>query len=139
VEHSASVVPREVYLDNNATTQPLPEVREAMLEVLGERFGNPSSAHAAGDRSRECVHRAREAVATLLGADPYTLVFTSSGTEANNMVLGSVLHQPTSTPRVVTTEVEHSSILQCCEYLRSLGAEVVYLRESCRPTVHHGR
>jgi cysteine desulfurase len=102
-----------------------------MLDVLGERFGNPSSAHAAGDRTREYVRRAREALAILLGADPSTLIFTSSGTEANHMVLASLLQQRQSKLRVVTTQIEHSSILKSCEYLCDLGVEVVYLPVNC--------
>jgi cysteine desulfurase len=98
-----------------------------MLAVLGAAFGNPSSAHAAGDRAREYVRCAREAVATLLGADPSTLVFTSSGTESNHMVFASLLQQRQAKPRVVTTQIEHSSILKLCEYVRDLGVEVVYL------------
>ncbi len=77
---------REIYLDNNATTRPLPEVREAMMRVLGDDFGNPSSAHSAGDRVREAMVVAREAVAKLIGAAPDQIVFTGSGTEANNTV-----------------------------------------------------
>ena len=123
----APETPQEIYLDNNATTQPLPEVRDAMGEVLGGRFGNPASAHAAGDRAREFVRRAREAVAALIGADPSMIVFTSSGTEANNMVLASVLRDQGTKPRIVTTAVEHSSIPQYCDYLSDIGVEVIYV------------
>ena len=65
-----SGISKEIYLDNNATTQPLPQVRDAMFEVLGARFGNPSSAHTAGDRDREYLHDAREAVAALSDLTP---------------------------------------------------------------------
>jgi cysteine desulfurase len=123
----ASGIPHEIYLDNNATTQPLPQVREAMAMVLGERFGNPSSAHAAGDRAREHIRCARKAVAKLIGVDSSMVFFTSSGTEANNMVLASVLRCRRTRPRIVTTEVEHSSILTYCEYVCDLGVEVIYL------------
>ena len=75
-----SSTPLEIYFDNNATTQPLPEVREVMLEVLGSGFGNPSSAHSTGDRAREYINRAREAVAELLGAEASQIIFTSGGT-----------------------------------------------------------
>jgi cysteine desulfurase len=119
--------PHEIYLDNNATTQPLPEVLEAMIEVLGEGFGNPSSAHAAGDRARDSMRCAREAVAALIGADPSMIVFTSGGTEANNLVFASVLGGHGARPRIVTTAVEHSSIPKYCEYLRELGVDVITL------------
>ena len=118
---------QEVYLDNNATTQPLPEVREAMVEALEKGFGNPSSAHAAGERARDYIRRAREAVAALIGTDPSRIVFTSGGTEANNLVLASVLRGHGDRPRIVTTAVEHSSIPKYCEYLCELGVEVITL------------
>jgi cysteine desulfurase len=118
---------REIYFDNNATTKPLPEVRKAMLEALSEGFGNPSSAHTAGDRAREQITKGREAIAFLIGADPSGIHFTSGGTEANNMILASVLRKGAPTKRIVTTEVEHSSVLKMCEYLDECGVEIVYL------------
>ena len=81
---------KEIYFDNNATTQPLTEVREAMLEVLGPSFGNPSSANSSGNRAREYVVRARESLSELIGVDSSQVFFTSGGTEANNTVLASI-------------------------------------------------
>lgn len=120
-------MPEEIYLDNNATTRPLPAVVEAMLEALGPGFGNPSSAHSAGDRSRALLERARESVAKLIGAAPERVTFTSGGTEGNNTVLGSVLGLPVERHRIVTSAVEHSSILKMCEHLETTGVEVVRL------------
>jgi cysteine desulfurase len=122
-----TVVPAEIYLDNNATTRPLPAVVEAVLEALGPSFGNPSSAHSAGDRSRALLERARESVAHLIGAPPDRVIFTSGGTEANNTVLGSALGLPVERRRVVTSTVEHSSVLSMCENLERTGIEVVRL------------
>ncbi|MYB58062.1 MAG: cysteine desulfurase [Gemmatimonadetes bacterium] len=118
---------REVYLDNNATTKPLPEVREAMMRVLGEDFGNPSSAHSAGDRVREAMVVARDSVAQLVGAEADQIVFMGSGTEANNTVFHSVVQRaPTGKRvRIVTTTVEHSSIIKMNDYLSARGVEVV--------------
>lgn len=116
---------REIYLDNNATTQPLPEVREAMMRVLGADFGNPSSAHSAGDRVRDAMVAAREAVAKLIDAAPDQLVFTGSGTEANNTVFNSVVQRAQPPVRIVTTTVEHSSIVKMCDYLGTTGIEIV--------------
>ncbi len=118
---------REVYLDNNATTKPLPEVRETMMRVMGEDFGNPSSAHSAGDRVREAMVAAREAVAQLVGAEADQIVFMGSGTEANNTVFNSVVQRAPTEKRVriVTTTVEHSSIVKMCDYLGARGVEVV--------------
>ena len=117
---------REIYLDNNATTRPLREVRESMLGALGEHFGNPSSAHSTGERGREHLRRARASVADLIHADAESIVFTSSGTESNNLALhsGVALRAP---GRIVTTAVEHSSILKDCEFLARQGVEVVLL------------
>ena len=118
---------REVYLDNNATTRPLPEVREAMMRVLGEDFGNPSSAHSAGDRVREAMVVARDSVAQLVGAEAGQIVFMGSGTEANNTVFHSVFQRAPTEKRVriVTTTVEHSSIIKMNDYLSARGVEVV--------------
>ena len=80
---------RVVYFDNNATTRPLPEVVEAMIQILGPCFGNASSAHSGGEKARRVLTRARTSVANLIGAAPENIVFTSSGTEANNMALQS--------------------------------------------------
>ena len=118
---------REVYLDNNATTRPLPEVREAMMRVLGEDFGNPSSAHSAGDRVREAMVVARDSVAQLVGAESDQIVFMGSGTESNNTVFNSIVQRAPMEKRVriVTTTVEHSSIVQMNDYLSARGVEVV--------------
>ena len=77
----------EIYLDNNATTQPLPEVIEAVAQHLGESFGNPGSRHAAGRRARVVLEDSRETIARILGADPGEVIFTSGGTESTNLAL----------------------------------------------------
>lgn len=124
---------REVYLDNNATTRPLPEVREAMIRVMSEDFGNPSSAHSAGDRVREAMVVARDSVAQLVGAESDQIVFMGSGTEANNTVFNSVVQRaPTGKRvRIVTTTVEHSSIVKMNDYLSARGVEVVSVPVDC--------
>ena len=115
---------REIYLDNNATTRPLPEVREAVIRVMGKDFGNPSSAHHTGERARQYLAKARQQIADILKVDFPDIVFTSSGTEANNMVFRSCVSGRASTCRVVTTTVEHSSVLKMCEYLSAQGTDV---------------
>ena len=124
---------REIYLDNNATTRPLPEVIDAMVVALGAGFGNASSAHSVGERARLQLRQARESVATLIGAADTQIVFTSGGTEANNAVLASVSQRPNAYRRIVTSQVEHSSVLHMSESLESMGCEVVYL-----PVDRHG-
>jgi cysteine desulfurase len=115
---------RPIYLDNNATTESLPEVCEAILRALGINFGNAASAHTTGDKARRALREARCDVSRLIGAEPERLFFTGSGTEANNMVLASVAQ---SNAVIVTTPVEHSSILSFCEHLEGRGVEIFYL------------
>jgi cysteine desulfurase len=113
----------EIYLDNNATTRAPLGVQRAMVAAMREEFGNPSSAHRGGDRGREALARSREQVAGLLGVDPAAVIFTSGGTEANNLVLNSVVLSA-SPCRLLTTSVEHSSIIKHSEVLSGRGATV---------------
>jgi len=125
-------VNRELYLDNNATTKPLAEVREAMASALGSEFGNPSSSHLAGDRGRETLRSSRGFVERLLGTDSEGIVFTSSGTEANNMVLRSAaIRARPRRCRIVTISTEHSSVLKMVEHLRGQGIEAVIVPVHC--------
>lgn len=118
---------REIFLDNNATTKPLAEVRDAIASVLGEGFGNASSANASGDRARRCISQARLSLSRLIGADEANITFASSGTEANNIILFSAVSATKARSRIVTTSVEHSSVLKCVEHLAQHGVEVVIL------------
>ena len=115
-----------IYLDNNATTHLDARVRTAIQEAMAEPISNASSAHSAGNRSRRLIEQAREQVGQLIGALPERVFFTSGCTEGNNQVLMSAA-QGRNPARIVTTAVEHSSILTTCEYLESLGHIVVYL------------
>jgi cysteine desulfurase len=116
---------REVYLDNYAA-HPLPEeVREAMLPFLNEAFGNPSSLHRWGDRAREAVEEARQKVAALVNGDPEGLIFTSCGTEANNLAIkGLFMGQRKKGNHLVVSAVEHFSVLNPARTLEKQGAEV---------------
>jgi cysteine desulfurase len=107
-----------IYLDHNATTPVLPEVREAMLPFLDGEWGNPSSTYRFGAKLKTIIETARENVAELVGAaSPREIVFTSGGTEANNTALhAAVLAQP-GKRHLITSQVEHSSVLSCCHYL----------------------
>jgi len=118
---------KPVYLDNNATTHLLPEVREAMSAFMSEAIGNPSSAHSHGEPARVYITQARDAVASLIGADSSSVVFTSGGTEANNTVLKAIAEAEKQGRRVITTQVEHSSVIRTCDYLEARGADVVRL------------
>jgi len=118
---------KDIYLDNNATTMVIPEVGDAIAAALKMGLGNPSSAHSGGHSARALLHEGRTKVAALMGVDPDGLVFTSGGTEANNTVLLSLLRQP-RTRRLITTTVEHSSVIQVAEFLETQGIEVVWIR-----------
>ncbi len=116
-----------IYLDHNATTPLLPEVVDAMLPYLREHFGNPSSGHALGRRAREAVEVARGQVAALLGAEPAELVFTSGGTEANNLaILGAAAARPEK-EHLVTSVIEHPATANPCRLLERRGQVVTWL------------
>jgi len=111
-----------IYLDHNATTPVLPEVLEAMLPYLRDQFGNPSSDHAVGRRSRDAVDRAREQVAASLSCKPDEVLFTSCGTESNNLaILGAAACAAADRRRLLTSRVEHPATLRPCEHLEKTG------------------
>ncbi|AKV04466.1 Cysteine desulfurase [Labilithrix luteola] len=113
-----------IYLDYNATTPLLPEVVDAMLPYLREHFGNPSSGHVYGARARNAVDHAREQVATLLGCEADEIVFTSGGTEANNLAIRGVTEAFESKSHVVTTVIEHPATARPCMWLEKHGRSV---------------
>ena len=115
---------RRVYLDNNATTPVLPEVLDAMRPYFGEHFGNASSIHHHGQETRAAVERARESVAALLGCRPAEVVFTSGGTEADNLAIFG-LARPGD--HVITSTIEHHAVLNSCKHLQERGVEVTFL------------
>ena len=119
----------KIYLDHNATTPIAPEVLELVTSVLQNQIGNPSSVHSAGRSARVLVDEAREQVASLIGASPSEIVFTSGGTEANNFaLLGVALGLGKNRGHIVTSQVEHPSILNPCLQLEGLGFEVDRLK-----------
>jgi cysteine desulfurase len=113
-----------IYLDNNATTPVLPEVLEAMRPYFGERFGNASSIHHHGQETRAAVERARDSVASLLGCRPAEIVFTSGGTEADNLAIAGLI---SAGDHVITSSIEHHAVLYTCRHLEETGCEVTYL------------
>ncbi len=120
-----------IYLDANATTPVLPEVLAAITPFFTERFGNPSSAHQAGQATRAAIERARTAVAQLLNGSAKEIVFTSGGTEGDNLALTGVL-QPfldrSAPAHLITAVTEHHAVLHAAEALERRGVEVTYLR-----------
>jgi cysteine desulfurase len=114
-----------VYLDNNATTRPAPEVVQAMLVYLTERYGNPSSVHRFGQLARQGIDEARAQVANLIRCADSELTFTGGGTEAINTVVRGLLAARAPRKRVVTSTVEHSATRELCQQLAREGAEIV--------------
>jgi cysteine desulfurase len=123
---------RRVYLDNNATTPVLPEVLEAMQPYFGEHFGNASSIHHHGQETRAAVERARESVAALLGCRASEVVFTSGGTEGDNLAIFGLAR---AGDHVITSTIEHHAVLNACKHLAKdcgkypemPGCEVTYV------------
>jgi cysteine desulfurase len=115
---------RRVYLDNNATTPLLPEVFAAMRPHFLEKFGNASSIHQQGQQARAAVEQAREHVADLLNCRPAEVVFTSGGTEGDNLALFGLM-QPAD--HIITSSIEHHAVLNSCSRLEQLGCSVTYL------------
>ena len=116
----------KIYLDHNATTPLHPEVLNAMLPALQDNFGNPSSIHSFGRSARVQLDEAREKVARLIGASSSEIIFTSGGTEANNLaLLGIALKDKEK--KIITSKTEHPSVLNPCRQLEEQGVEVHYL------------
>lgn len=129
---------QRIYLDYNATTPLHPDVREAMLPYLTDAFGNGSSIHAYGREARTAIDTAREQVAALIGAkSPSEIVFTGSGTEADNHAIKGVTELQKSRDKgdhIITSAVEHHAVLHTCHYLEQRGFQVTYL-----PVDRYGR
>ena len=121
---------QRLYLDANATTPVLPEVVDAMRPFWSEGFGNPSSAHYSGQRTRSAIEHARASVATLLNCTGKEIVFTSGGTESDNLALAGIL-QPfldaKEPAHLITSQIEHHAVLYAAESLERRGIEVTYL------------
>ena len=118
---------KNVYLDNNATTQVAPEVIEAMMPFLKELWGNPSSMHNFGGQVKKYIDTAREQVAELINAEPSEIVFTSCGTEGDNMAIRGAAEALGKNRRIITTRVEHPAVLGPCRHLKEQGHEVIEL------------
>ena len=120
---------KQIYFDNAATTAVEPEVVETMLPYFTEAFGNASSPHGYGRSARKEMEKARDQVASLIGAQPEEIIFTSGGTESDNLALFGVLEaQEKKGKHIITSLVEHHAVLHTCEYLEKIGkAEVTYL------------
>jgi cysteine desulfurase len=117
-----------IYLDHAATTPMHPRVIEKMMEVMNTNFGNPSSIHSFGREARHYIDLARETLARSIGAKENEIIFTSGGTEADNMALfGAAESNQHKGKHIITTQVEHHAVLHACQRLEKMGFEVTYL------------
>ncbi len=116
-----------IYLDHAATTPMRQEVFEAMRPYFLEHFGNPSSLHSYGLDARAAVERARQHVASAIGATPQEIVFTSGGTESDNLALRGVLQRGSKKDHIITSAIEHPAVLETCKFIEQLGHEATYV------------
>jgi cysteine desulfurase len=116
-----------IYLDYNATTPVLPEVLEAIMPYLTSEWGNPSSTYKFGSKLKTVIETARAQVADLIGAHPMEIIFTSCATESNNAAINAALKADAKKKHLITSMVEHSSVLNYCKALEKEGYRVTYL------------
>ncbi len=125
-----------VYLDNSATTKPCEKAIKYMNNAVSENWGNPSSLHILGMNSEIAVNNARECVAKSIGATAKEIIFTSCGTEANNMAIMSALRRKNRGNRIITTAIEHPSVLKPIESLRKFGFEIITLKPDAQGVIN---
>ncbi len=128
----------KIYFDNAATTKLHPQVLDAMLPYFNEYFGNPSSVHSFGNKTRVAIETAREEIANFINADASEIYFTSGGSEANNFCIRGIAQTEfyeTNRKSIVTTSIEHPSVLKTFDYLKSLGfsTDMVFVNEQFQP------
>ena len=125
-----------IYFDNAATTRILPEVIEEMNKSFEEHWGNPSSTHRQGQKSRAAIEKSREAIAKLLQVDAKEIIFTSGGAESNNLILkGALKVNETKGKHLITSKIEHSTVLRTCQALEKEGYEVTYIEVTERGVI----
>lgn len=119
---------RHIYLDHNATTPIHPEVLDAMMPYLNDKFGNASSIHSFGQETKVAIDKARETVAQALGAKPAEIFFTSGGTESDNLAIKGIAYSHRKKGNhIVTSKIEHHAVLHTCQFLEKQGSVVTYL------------
>ena len=117
-----------IYMDNAATTRTIPEVVEAMLPYFSEKYGNPSSIYSLGSEAKEAVNRAREEIASYLGASEKEIYFTAGGSESDNWaIIASAQFYGKNGGHIITSAIEHHAVLHTCQFLEGQGYEVTYL------------
>ena len=117
-----------IYMDNSATSPVKEEVFNAMIPYLKEEFGNPSTFYKLGRDAKKAVEQAREQVARLINAETKEIIFTSGGTESDNMAIKGIAYKLEDKGKhIITTEIEHPAVLRTCEFLEARGFEVTYI------------
>ena len=130
---------KRIYFDHSATTQVLPEVLEAMKPYFLDKYGNPSSIHSFGREAKVALEEARKSVAALLNADPMEIVFTSGGTESDNLAIkGAAMYKGRMKGHLITTKVEHHAVLEPMDFLKRFGLEVTIVPVSSDGLVDPG-
>lgn len=117
-----------IYLDNAATTKVDNDVAQTILTYFTENYGNASSLHDKGTQAKQALDEAKKTIAQSINAKPHEIVFTSGGSEANNHTLKGTVSANPNKNHIITTEIEHDSILNCCKYLEKQGINVTYLK-----------
>jgi len=130
---------KRIYFDHSATTRVLPEVEEAMLPFLTEKWGNPSSLHSFGREAKVAVEESRKSLARLLNCDPTEIIFTSGGTESDNLAIkGVAMYKGKTKGHIISTRIEHHAVLEPCGWLKRFGFEVTFLPASPEGLVDAG-
>ncbi|MDG2642992.1 aminotransferase class V-fold PLP-dependent enzyme, partial [Vibrio parahaemolyticus] len=123
-----------IYFDNSATTKPYPEALQSYVTVAGKYFGNPSSIHSLGGEAERLLTQSRTIAAQLLHVKPSEIIFTSGGTEGNNLAIkGIAMRNRSRGKHIITTNIEHASVFEAYKQLEDLGFDVTYL-----PVNEHG-
>ena len=118
----------DIYFDNGATTKVFPEVKEMMVKVLEEEYGNPSSMHKKGLVAEHHLKRTREIIASSMKVDPKEITFTSGGTESNNLaIIGTALANQRKGKHIITSTIEHASVYNPFFFLEEMGFEVTFI------------
>lgn len=118
----------KIYVDNNSTTPVDPRVKKAIIPYLTNKFGNPSNLHSFGREAKEAVNKARENVAKTINVSPEEIIFTSCGSEGNNLAIKGVAEANRDKGKhIITSKIEHKCVLESCKYLEKKGFEVTYL------------
>jgi len=120
------MVYKKVYLDNSATTKVAPEAAKEMQKAMSVIYGNPSSIHLFGDAAKALMENARESIAKEINAEPYEIIFTSGGTEADNLAIKGIV-EASGKKHIITSKIEHPAVLESCKALEKKGCKITYI------------